>query len=219
MAVPPWRGPFDVVAIATSLGGPHALMTLLAELPGDFPAAIVIAQHRLADPTSRLETLLQQRTALPVMAVERGTLLLPGAIYLAPADRHLLVEAGRSLLLSTAAPVQFARPSANLLFASVAEVYRTRAIGVVLTGKQTDGALGAWAIKAMGGRVLVQDPVTCAAPDMPDAAIRSGCVDFVLPLPGIAAALVALVMGPGVAPLFQVPMAASLARARQRWIA
>ena len=213
------RGDFDIVAIAASWGGPSAIATVLAGLPADFPAAVAVVQHRSAGYPSFLVDLLGRRTALAVAEAEDGAALRAGMVHVAPPDRHLLVRPGGTMALSRAGRHQFARPSADLLFASAAECHRERAIAVVLTGKQQDGAAGAWAVKAMGGRVLAQDPATCEAPDMPAAAIRSGCVDFVLPLDRIAAVLVALTMAPGTAPLFRVPPEASLARARQLWLA
>ena len=218
---PPARGQpgFDLVAIAASWGGPSALTRLLSGLPADFPAAIAIVQHRSGQYPSYLAQTLQRQTALTVSDADAGTTPRPGTVYLAPPDRHLAIEPDRTLALSRAECHQFARPAADLLFASAAACYQDRSIGVVLTGKQQDGAAGAWAIKARGGRVLAQDPDTCEAPEMPAATIRSGCVDFVLPPEQIGNALITLVMVPGAAPLFRVPVEASLARARRLWIA
>jgi two-component system, chemotaxis family, protein-glutamate methylesterase/glutaminase len=214
------QGPgFDLVAIAASWGGPPALATLLAGLPGDFPAAIAVVQHRSGQYPSSLARTLGRQTALTVVDADAGMAPRPGTVYLAPPDRHLLIEPDGTLALSYAERHQFARPAADLLFASTAASYQERAIGVVLTGKQQDGAAGAWAIKARGGRVLAQEPDTCEAPEMPAATIRSGCVDFVLPLKQIADVLITLVMVPGAALLFRVPVDASLARARRLWTA
>jgi two-component system, chemotaxis family, protein-glutamate methylesterase/glutaminase len=210
---------FDLVAIAASWGGPSALVTLLAGLPADFPAAIAVVQHRSGQYPSSLARTLGRQTALSVVDAEDGMAPQPGTVYLAPPDQHLLIEPDGTLTLSSAERHQFARPAADLLFASTAARHRERAIGVVLTGKQQDGAAGAWAIKARGGRVLAQEPATCEAPEMPAATIRSGCVDFILTLEQIADVLVTLVMVPGAAPLFRVPVETSLARARRLWIA
>ena len=106
-------------------------------------------------------------------------------------------------------PVQFVRPSANLLLESVAAHYGERAIGVILTGGGSDGARGVQAIKYHGGRVLAQDQTTSEKFDMPAAAILTGCVDFVLPLDTLAPALVSLVMVPGAAGLLRVPVSAT----------
>jgi two-component system chemotaxis response regulator CheB len=210
---------FDLVAIAASWGGPSALTRLLAGLPADFPAAVAVVQHRSGQYPSYLARTLQRQTGLTVVDAENGMAPRPATVYLGPPDRHLVIEPDGTLALTSAERHQFARPAADLLFASTAACYQERAIGVVLTGKQQDGAAGAWAIKARGGRVLAQEPDTCEAPEMPAAAIRSGCVDFVLTLEQIADVLVTLVMVPGAAPLFRVPVETSLARARRLWIA
>jgi two-component system, chemotaxis family, protein-glutamate methylesterase/glutaminase len=194
---------FDVVAIAASLGGPEALAQLLALLPASFPADILVIQH-VAPSSTWLRHRFDQVSPLPVRMVEGGELLEGGTVYLAPPDRHLFVDTEHRLQLGTGPMVKFCRPSAEPTFASVAGMYRERALGVVLTGCNTDGAMGVQMIKWMGGRVLVQDPATARATGMPKAAIATGAIDFVLPIQGIAAALVALVMAEGVAEYLKV---------------
>ena len=201
--LPAFRPSFDVVAMAASLGGLDALSCVLGGLPANFPAPILVVQHLSARFPSYLVELLSRRCALGVTWARPGQLLLRGNVYVAPADQHLLVGIARSVRLSSEPRVQFARPSADVLFESVAAVYRERAIAVVLTGTRHDGASGALAIKRAGGRVLAQDAATSVAFGMPEAAIATGCVDFVLPLPTIAPALVALTMAPGAAALLE----------------
>jgi two-component system chemotaxis response regulator CheB len=113
-------------------------------------------------------------------------------VYLAPPDRHLLIKRKGSLTLTDSELVNFVRPSADLLFESVAAAYGDRAIAVVLTGTGRDGALGVTAIKQRGGTVVVQDEDSSEFFGMPSAAIKTGVVDFVLPLDEIAPALVSL---------------------------
>jgi two-component system chemotaxis response regulator CheB len=198
---------FDVVAIASSLGGPEALGTILGALPPDFPAAVLVAQHR--GPGSRfLATNLGRDSALPVREAVAGEPATPGIVHLAPPDRHLLVDGERRLVVQNGPRVKFCRPSAEPLFVSVAAEYRERAIGVVLTGCNTDGAFGVQSIKWLGGRVLAQSPETARGRGMPLAAIASGAVDFVLPVGAIAPALVALVMARGAAAWLKVTRAA-----------
>jgi two-component system chemotaxis response regulator CheB len=211
------RPRFDLVAVAASGGGPAVLCAVLAALPREFPAAVVVVQHRSPAYAGFLTGLLQRRLALAVVDAEDGMPLRRGTIHVAPAGQHLVVRPGGILALASTPPHQFARPSADVFFASAAECYGDRAIAVVLTGRLQDGAAGAWAIRATGGRVLVQDPATCTAPEMPAAAIRTGSADFVLPPERIAPALVSLVMAPGANSLFRVPLAASLSRARLAW--
>lgn len=193
--------PFDVVAITASMGGLDALSQVLGALPPDFSLPILVVQHLSARFPSQLVDILDRRTVLPVTWAQPGRLLRPGVVYIAPPDWHLLVGSARSVHLSQRPPVQFVRPSADVLFESVAASYGERALAVVLTGSRSDGARGAEAIKRAGGWVLAQDAATCVVFDMPRAAIATGCVDFVLPLPTIAPALVALTMVPGAAAL------------------
>jgi two-component system, chemotaxis family, protein-glutamate methylesterase/glutaminase len=196
---------FDVVAMAASLGGLDALIQVLGALPPTFPAPILVVQHLSARFPSHLVELLDRCCALPIAWAQSGQLLRPGAVYIAPPDQHLLIGMARRARLSRSPHVQFVRPSADVLFESVATTYRERAIAVVLTGRCNDGAHGVCAIKRAGGRVLTQDEATCAAFGMPRAAIASGCVDFVLPLPTIAPALLALTMVQGAAALLNRP--------------
>lgn len=196
--------PFALVALTASMGGLEALTAVLAPLPADFPAPIVVVQHLSSRYPSRLVTLLSCRTALTVHWATRGVRVRPGTVYVAPANRHLLVTPAGTLAISQAPAVQFTRPAADPLFTSVAAVYGERAIGVVLSGMGRDGAAGVRAIKGHGGRVLVQEAATARAAAMPRAALATGCVDFALPLPVIAPALMALVMVPGAATLLRV---------------
>ena len=200
---------FEVVAIAASMGGFAAVSAVLAALPAGFPAAILIAQHRSSRHQSHMVELLSRRTPLQIMEAAHGVRLRPGTVHVAPAGRHLLVAPDRTLALLDGPPVGFVRPAADLLFGSVAAWFRSRAIGVVLSGMQRDGAAGALAIKRAGGRVLVQEDATCEAPSMPAATLAAGCVDFALPPSAIGRALAALVMTPGAAGLFWVPDATS----------
>jgi two-component system, chemotaxis family, protein-glutamate methylesterase/glutaminase len=185
---------FDVVALASSAGGIAALSEILGSLPGDFPAAIVVVQHLDPRHRSLMADILRRRTALDVVQAGEGDHMRPGTAYIAPPNRHLLVNADGTLSLSQSELVHFVRPSADLLFESVAASYRTRAIAVVLTGTGSDGSMGIGAIKKMGGTVVAQDQASAEFSGMPGAAIRSGNADFILPLDEIAAALVTLVM-------------------------
>lgn len=192
---PPVRSNFDVVALAASAGGLNALTQLLAALPTDFPAAIVVVQHLDPRHRSLMADIVSRRTPLRVKQASQGDRLQPGTVYIAPPNRHLLVNPDSSLALTVTELVSFVRPSADLLFESVAAAYKERAIAVVLTGTGSDGAMGVRAIKKLGGTVIAQDDKTAEFSGMPGAAIRTGSVDFVLPLAEIASALITLVMG------------------------
>lgn len=190
----PASAAFDIVAMAASAGGLTALSQVLAGLPGDFPAAIVVVQHLDPRHRSLMATILSRRTPLQVKQAEEGEGVVAATVYIAPPNRHLLVNPDGTLSLSQSELVHFVRPSADLLFESVAASYRERAIAVVLTGTGSDGAMGVQAIKKMGGTVIAQDETTAEFFGMPGAAIHSGSVDFVLPLDEISTALIALVM-------------------------
>ena len=186
----------ELIAIGTSLGGLNALSTMLAALPESLPVPIVVVQHRAIVTHRRgLEALLQERTALKVVEAEDKMNLEPGKVYLAPADYHLLIEERGALALSTDAPVRAARPSIDVLFETAADAYREALICVLLTGASADGADGVAAVKARGGRAIVQDPVSAECGTMPEAGLRAASVDYVLPLGQIAAHLVSMVEG------------------------
>ena len=186
---------FDVVAIGASAGGLKALTAVLSPLPPDLPAAIVVVQHLDRRYPSLMAEILDRSTALDVRQAGEGDVVRPGTVYIAPPDNHLLVTAGGVLSLSKSELVHFLRPSADPLFASVAATYGDRAIAVVLTGSGSDGSTGVEAVKAMGGTVIAQDEASSEFRDMPSAAVRTGRVDFVLPLSEISAALVSLIRG------------------------
>lgn len=183
---------YDVIAIGASWGGLQAVGTVLEGIPVEIDQPIVVAQHRSAESARGvLESLLQRHSGRPVVEPGDKEPIEPAHVYVAPADYHLLVEDGR-FALSVEARVQFARPSIDVLFESVAEGYRDRAIGVVLTGANADGAAGLAAIKRNGGVAIVQDPATATRKAMPEAAIAASVADAVLPLEEIGPFLLGL---------------------------
>jgi len=185
---------FDVVALASSAGGIAAIGHILESLPAGFPAAIVVVQHLDPRHRSLMAEILRRRTPLEVLQAAEGDTIRPGTVHIAPPDRHLLVNRDGSLSLTQSELVHFVRPSADLLFESVAASYKERAIAVVLTGTGTDGSLGIGAIKKMGGTVIAQDQESAEFFGMPAAAIKSGYADFILRLDEIPSALTTLVM-------------------------
>jgi len=185
---------FDIVALASSAGGLSALSEVLSTLPESFPASIAVVQHLDPRHRSLMAKILSGRTQLSVKEAEEGDQLRPGVVYVAPPDKHLLINPGGTISLTQSEMVHFVRPSADLLFESVAASFKDRAIAVVLTGSGSDGKMGVMAIKKMGGTVIAQDEATSEFFGMPGSAIQSGNVDFVLPLGEIASALVTLVM-------------------------
>jgi two-component system chemotaxis response regulator CheB len=140
---------FKVIALAASAGGLTALSTVLSMLPSDFPVALVVVQHLDPRHRSLMAEILGRRTSLPVKQAEEGDCLMPGKVFIAPPNRHLLVNPNGTLSLSQSELVHFVRPSADLLFESVAASYKDCAIAVVLTGTGGDGSMGVRAIKKM----------------------------------------------------------------------
>ena len=189
------NGGFDVVAIAASAGGLNAVGRILAELPSDFPASLVVIQHLDPRHRSLMADILARRTQLEVKEGEDGEQLRSGVVVIAPPNRHLLINADGTISLTQTELVHFVRPSADLLFESVAASFRDRVIAVVLTGTGSDGSMGLAAVKKMGGTIIAQDRNTSEFFGMPSAAIDTGNVDFVLPLEEIPAALMKLVAG------------------------
>jgi two-component system chemotaxis response regulator CheB len=191
------RAEFDVVVVATSLGGRDALERLLAPLPADFAAPILVVQHLDARAHSYLPELLARRTRLSVLHAESGEPLRASTVYVALPDHHLTVGADRRCVVSDGPLIGYSRPAADPLFTSAAAVFGARTLGVILTGRLRDGSAGAEAIQRAVGVVLAQDPATCRAAAMPEAAIERGVVDLVLPLASLGDAVLALVTIPG----------------------
>jgi two-component system, chemotaxis family, protein-glutamate methylesterase/glutaminase len=178
-----------LVVVGTSWGGLEAVGRVLADLDGRCCFALVVVQHRGADsPHSAMVRYLQARSALPVTEVDDKDPIQPGHVYVAPPDYHLLIEPGH-FALSLEAPVRYSRPSIDVLFESAAESYGADVVGVVLTGANADGTEGLRAIKAHGGRTIVQDPTTAERSEMPAAAVAGGLADVVLTIEEIAVAL------------------------------
>ncbi len=175
---------YGVVVIGSSFGGLQAVSTLLAALPEGFHLPIVIAQHRATVPPSdgELQSIWQRYTSLVVCDAVDKAPILPGRVYVAPADYHVMIETRDRLALSTEGPVLWARPSIDVLFETAAEAYRGAVIGMILTGASADGSQGLRAIRARGGCALVQDPASAACDVMPRAALAATPVDHTLAL-------------------------------------
>lgn len=189
------RQSFPVIAMAASVGGLKALSVILGGLPANFPAAIAIVMHLAPDHTSILAEILDSRSQLEVRQAKTGDFLCRSCVFVAPPNQHLSVAKDGCLKLSSssAEKVHHARPSAEPLFASVAAVYKKQAIAVVLTGGDGDGSFGVQIIKDQGGLVIAQDRPTSQDFSMPETSIKTGDVDFILPLDEIAPKLMELV--------------------------
>jgi two-component system, chemotaxis family, protein-glutamate methylesterase/glutaminase len=173
-------GNCDLIAIGASAGGLLALLKIVPTVEPDGPA-ILIVQHLDPRHKSQIPGLLARRTRARVKEAEDGEPISRGTIYVGPADEHLLVSGGK-IQLAHSRLVRFSRPSIDVMFASVAATYGSRAIGVILSGSNRDGADGIAAIKSAGGTTVVQSPETAEYRVMPQAAIDTGCVDHVVPL-------------------------------------
>jgi two-component system chemotaxis response regulator CheB len=182
----------SIVVVGASWGGLAALNRLIGGLPPDFEAPLIIVQHRSRHADNLLASLLQAVTPLQVVEIEDKEPLLPGTVYIAPANYHVLVEDGH-LSLTTDPLVRYSRPSIDVTFFSAADTYLGSTVGVVLTGANDDGARGLRHIVDRGGRAVVQDPATAESPVMPHAAQRAVPEADVVPLEGIAEHLVQIV--------------------------
>ena len=184
---------FAIVAMTASAGGVQALSQVLSSLTADFPVPVVVVQHLDPNHHSLLPEILERRCTIRIRQAREGDVLELSTAYIAPPDQHLLVNGDGTLSLSHSDLVHFVRPSADLLFESVAASHEERTIAVVLTGTGSDGTMGVQAINTMGGTVIVQDPETADFAGMPRAAVNTGAVDEILPLEEIASRLVELV--------------------------
>jgi two-component system chemotaxis response regulator CheB len=206
----PWNShpsAIRLIALAGSAGGLQALKAVLGSLPCYFPVPILICQHRGKRESGQdmLVEILGRCCSFPAIQAYAESPLHPGIVYVAPPDRHIGVSSG-CVIISDAPAIDYNRPSVDALFESLATEFGKHLIVVVLSGSLADGAKGVIKVKASGGRVIVQDPMTAMHDGMPNAAISSGCADFVLPVDSIASALTALTMVPGSTELFPVSM-------------
>ena len=185
----------DIVVIGASAGGIQALSTLVAGLPRDFPASLLIVVHIPSYANSRLPEILSRSGPLLATHAKQGEAIEPGRIYIAPPDRHMLVRTGW-IELSRGPRENHARPAIDPLFRTAARAYGRRTIGIVLSGALYDGSMGLLAIKTRGGLAIVQDPTEAIVDSMPRRAIERAAADHVLPVAEIAAALADRVQQP-----------------------
>jgi two-component system chemotaxis response regulator CheB len=180
------------VVMGGSAGGVRACIEVLAALPAELPAAIVVLLHLPAGQPSVLPAVFAPHAAVPVVEAEDKAPVTPGRIYVAPPDYHLQIEPGRTFSLSADMPVNFSRPSIDVLFESAAAAYGSELLGIVLTGASDDGAAGLRAIRDAGGRAWVQDPADAEVTLMPQSALRGTDVEAVLPAAALGSRLAGL---------------------------
>lgn len=186
------RANLEAVVIGASAGGVEAFTELFSALPATFGLPVVAVMHLPPATESLLVEVLGRHCPLPLQEACDKEPIRGGTVYVAPPGYHLLVERDRSLALSVDAPVNYSRPSIDVLFESAAHAYRERLLGIVLTGANEDGARGLAAIRACGGAAWVQDPATAMASAMPAGAIARAGADRILNLQEMAAQLAAL---------------------------
>jgi two-component system chemotaxis response regulator CheB len=188
----------DIIAIGASAGGIEVLLDLVAGLPADLPASVFVVVHTTPDRRSLLPDLLSERGRLPARHPLHQETIVPGQIYVAPPDNHLVIRPG-SMEVVRGPKENGHRPAADVLFRTAAAAYGPRVIGVVLSGYQTCGTAGMMSIKARGGLGVVQSPATARAQDMPRSVIDKVAVDHVIDpaqLPHLLARLASTPVGP-----------------------
>jgi two-component system, chemotaxis family, protein-glutamate methylesterase/glutaminase len=185
--------PRRVIAIGISTGGPNALQYVLSQIPADFQSTIVVVQHMPEGFTEMFAKRLDECCALEIHEARSGDLLIAGRVLICPGNRHMMVRRmprGDMVVLSDGPPVNGHRPSADVLFHSVAQEFGLTAVGVIMTGMGEDGAEGLGAIKSAGGMTIAQSEDTCVVSGMPRAAILKGNANKVIPLEGLSSYLV-----------------------------
>ncbi len=183
---------FKAVVIGVSAGGKEVLETILPCLPGDFALPVIITLHRHKSSDGYLIKILNEKCEITVKEADEKEKIESGVAYSTPSNYHLLIENNHIFSLSCENPVNYARPSIDVLFESASDVYGSNLIGIILTGANSDGSRGLKRIKNRGGLAIVQDPKTAYSDFMPKAAIATTEVNHILPLKHIGPFLVKL---------------------------
>ena len=190
----------NVLAIGASTGGPRALEKFIGSLPADIPAAILVVQHMPQGFTASLSKRLDEKSALRVKEAQEGDVVEEGTVLMAPGNYHMEIERNKvngfeeeTVHLSCGPKELGSRPSANVLFRSVALIYGSRVISLILTGMNCDGADGAEEIKKMGGKVIAEAQSSCVIYGMPGEVVRRNLADRVLPLDKMAEEIIKII--------------------------
>ncbi len=186
------RHAVEAVVIGASAGGVHALLSLLSGLPAHFSLPIIAVLHLPKERDSRLADVFQQRLGMTVREAADKETIAPATLYFAGSGYHLSIESDRTFSLSCEEPVNYSRPSIDVLMESAADAYGAGLAGVLLTGANFDGAAGLARIKQRGGLTAVQDPAEAQVATMPQAAIRKLKPNLILTLDGIRQLLIQL---------------------------
>jgi two-component system, chemotaxis family, protein-glutamate methylesterase/glutaminase len=176
---------YEAIVIGCSAGGLFALLAILSSLPADYSLPIIIVQHRSKEEPTLLEEVLSHKCRINIRQADEKEPIKAGVVYFAPPDYHLLVEEDHSFSLSFEPPVNFSRPSIDVLFETAAAAFKKKLLGIILTGASRDGADGIRRIRHFKGTTVAQDPASAHFPFMPQSAIDTGCVQHILDLKGI----------------------------------
>jgi two-component system chemotaxis response regulator CheB len=149
-------------------------------LPADFPIPVIVVQHRSKDERNLLEEVTQVKCKLTIKQADEKEAIKEGTAYFAPPNYHLLIEKNGTFSLSYDAPVNYSRPSIDVLFETAAEVYKNKLLGIILTGANKDGARGMKTIRQHGGTTIAQQPDTAEYPEMPQSAINTGYIQHIM---------------------------------------
>lgn len=171
---------YKAVIIGGSAGSFQVITRILSSLPKNFPLPVLLSLHRLKHIRSGFVEALSLKSNIPVIEPDDKDQIKPGMAYLAPANYHMFVELGNRIALSTEEPVNHSRPSIDLTFFTAANAYREKAIGIILSGANKDGALGLKKLKDLGGLAIVQDPLECQVKTMTEASLKLTKVDYIL---------------------------------------
>lgn len=174
-----------ILLVGGSAGSLEVLMEILPVLPAKVDYSLIIILHRKSAEDTILEDLIAAKAPMPVMEVEDKVRLLPGYIYVAPSNYHLLFEKGGELSLDNSEKVNYSRPSIDVSFESAAEIYGPDVVAVLLSGANADGTQGLKNIKQFNGKVIIQAPETAGMPFMPENAISNITPDYILDIKGI----------------------------------
>ncbi len=194
MGLRPFLPGDPLVVIGASTGGPKALQKVLAHLPADLSAAVVIVQHMPAGFTKSLAQRLNELSSLTVQEAVDGDRLAKGLVLLAPGDYHMEIVGAKRIRLNQAPRRNHVRPSVDITMESAANQCGSSVLGVILTGMGSDGTAGAQQIKAQGGHIIAEDEITSVVYGMPRSVIEAGWADKVVLLPDVAQTIVGMVM-------------------------
>lgn len=183
---------YNAIVIGVSSGGMNAMNLIFPLLPKEFKIPIIIVQHINARSDSQWITFLNKKSNLYIKEVDEKELIKQGIVYIAPPNYHLLIEKNKTFSLTVDERINFARPSIDVLFESAAEAYKSKLIGIILTGSNRDGSKGIKRIKEYGGLTIIQNPETAESSYMPLSAISSITPDYILSLEEIMKLLLLL---------------------------